>query len=265
MLAPLILALALAGQPDIQPEDPPLLGGPEISQAQLRSLVQQGMTQGFVRIEGRPELAAARLLDLDTDTLEQIRKIEEDRGIGVVMMLIDRIDDLRKMTDATTAGDTAKAQQILRSLWEDYDQDTTLLPVLKRMEEVLTKEQFAETTRLAEEYTHAWTQSEKQKDESQEQTQQRLAFTLFQQEIQEAYQASLRTTQQALQGIYDAVDPTPKQHEQIRTIVIEHVKRTRLNPESHERRETMREIYDMLDEKRRGMLFDYAMRIVVPD
>ena len=260
MLTALIIAASLAGQP----EDTPLLSGPEVSESKMQSLVHRGMTGGFVRIEGRPEFAAARVLDLDAEALDRVRDIEADRGVGLVVMLIDRIDDLRAMTDATTAGDAEGTRAILRSMWEDHDAESGVLPSLEALGDALSAEQLAETKRLAEEYMHAWAADQRAEGETVEQAVQRLSFQLFQEEVRYAYDASLNSTRQALEGIYDAVDPTPAQREEIRSIVIDHIKRTRLKAAPEQRRETMRRIYDMLDEERRGKLFDYTMRIVVP-
>jgi tRNA-dihydrouridine synthase len=260
MLTILIIAAALAGQP----EDTPLLSGPEVSETKMQSLVHRGMTGGFVRIEGRPEFAAARVLDLDADALERVRDIEADRGVSLVVMLIDRIDDLRDMTDATTAGDAQAARAIMRSMWEDHDTKEPVLPSLKALGDALLPEQLAETQRLADEYMHAWAEEQRTEGETVEQAKQRLAFQLFQEEVRYAYDASLTTTRQALEGIYNAVNPTPEQREEIRTIVIDHIKHTRLKATPEQRREAMRRIYDMLDEDRKGKLFDYTMQIVVP-
>ncbi len=247
-----------------QPETPPL-SGPDVPESRLRSLVQQGMTRGFVRIEGRPEIAAAGLLELDEETLQSVRQAEQAREAAIVFMLVDHLDELRAMTDANIAGDTDTAQRLMREWWTGFDEGGNALPLLDELRNVLLPEQLSEVARYSEEYLAAWVAEEKLQGETSEQTRQRLALQMFREEIARAYEASLRQTQQALQGIYDAVDPTPEQRQDIRTVVIEHVKRTRLNAEPSDRRLAMRRIYDLLDEERKGRLFDYAMRIVVPN
>ena len=129
----------------------------------------------------------------------------------------------------------------------------------------LTPESFEEVKRLSEEYFQAWIKDAALGNETPEQTRTRLAFQLFQEEIYRAYEASLRQTQQALQAIYNAVEPTPEQREQIRSVIIEHIKRTRLSATPNDRRKVMRQIYDLLDESRKAKLFDYAMQIVIPE
>ena len=269
MIAHLVASLLVIAQPvdkeTGQPDDTPLLSGPAVDQSKTRSLVQGSMRGGFARVEGRPEFAAARLLDLDGATLDQIRELEEARGVSIVILLIGQIDDLRAMTDAQLAGDDAVALEILGDLWNRHDEGELLQPALDELETVLTEQQLAETKRISAEYMHAWASQEKRQNEDLEQTKERLAFSVFQQEVRDAYDASLQTTRQAMQGIYDAVDPTPEQREVLRTIVIDHIKATRLKATPAQRRAAMRRMYDALDEERRGMLFDYIMRAVVPD
>ena len=56
-----------------------------------------------------------------------------------------------------------------------------------------------------------------------------------------------------------------KQRQAIRIIIIEHIKRTRLNATPGQRRSTNLEIYRMLDDERKEKLFEYMTRFVIPD
>lgn len=264
LYATIAAALVLLAQPETQPDTQPL-AGPTVPESRLRSLVQQGMTTGFHRIEGRPESAAARLLDLEQESTERIRAIELDRETKVVFMLVDKLDDLRAMTDANAEGDTETARQIMRDWWLTFDSQGEALPMIDEIGQSLTPESFEEVKRLSEEYFQAWIKDAALENETPEQTRKRLAFQLFQEEIYRAYEASLRQTQQALQAIYNAIEPTPEQREQIRSVIIEHIKRTRLSATPNDRRKVMRQIYDLLDESRKAKLFDYAMQIVIPE
>jgi hypothetical protein len=93
----------------------------------------------------------------------------------------------------------------------------------------------------------------------------RLVTQVFQEEVRDAYEISLRRYRDALEAIYAAVDPTPEQREAIRSIVIEHVKHTRLEATPTRRRAAMREVYDMLDDERKARLLDYLLERVVPN
>jgi hypothetical protein len=248
-----------------QPVDP--LRGPDVPDSAEPSLIEPSMMRAFTPVEGRPELAAAFKLDLSPEAKAAIEQLVATRASQLVVLLIDRIDDVRAITDANSAGDNATARRILRKVWTDFDGDTPegrRTPLLTDVEQVLTAGEAASVRAATESYLNAWAEAEKQRNETLEDAQDRLAFGLFQQEVRAAYEDSLENVRRALEGIYAAVDPTPEQREAIRTVVIEHIKSTRLDPTPEQRRATMRRVYDLLDEDRRGRLFDYAMRLVVP-
>jgi hypothetical protein len=130
--------------------------------------------------------------------------------------------------------------------------------------------------RLLDEYWSAWIdwESRGEMDEAEtprerplrrERTSRRLAFQLFQEEVRAAYELTLRRYRDVLEGIYQAVEPTGEQRRAIRDVVIEHIKATRLKATPHDRRAAMHEVYDLLDDERRAKLFDYILRVAVPD
>ncbi len=248
-----------------QPDEPLPLAGPAVSDTHSRTLVEHAMTGRLEPIEGRPELAAALLLDLDSDTRESVRALGEARDVAIVSFIINHLDDLRAMTDAQTEGRNEDAQRILRSWWQSHDEGHTRLPLRPALAEILSDDQLEEVTRITAEYVDAWVTARKRQNETPDQAAERMSFEIFQREVRRAYDASLRTTRQAMEGIYEAVDPTDEQRETIREIVIEHLKATRLKATPVERRATMRRIYDALDDDRQALLFDYMTRAAVPD
>lgn len=253
-------------QPDqSQPDEPLPLAGPAVSDTHSRTLIEHAMTGRLEPIEGRPELAAALLLDLDSDTRESVRALGEARDVAIVSFIINHLDDLRAMTDAQTEGRNEDARRILRSWWQSHDEGHTLLPLRPALAEILSDDQLEEVTRITAEYVDAWVTARKRQNETPDQAAERLSFEIFQREVRRAYDASLRSTRQAMEGIYEAVDPTNEQRESIREIVIEHLKATRLKATPVERRATMRRIYDSLDDDRQALLFDYMTRAAVPD
>lgn len=270
-MLPALLALSILFP---QPESPPgiaqpdellPLAGPAVSDAHTRTLVEHAMTGRFEPIEGRPELAAALLLDLDSDTRERIRALSEARDVAIVSFILNHLDDLRTMTDAQTEGRPEDAQRILRSWWQLQDEGHTRLPLRPALAEILSGDQLEEVSRITAEYVDAWVTARKRRSETPDQAAERLSFEIFEREVRRAYDASLRTTRQAMEGIYEAVDPTDEQRETIREIVIEHLKSTRLKATPDQRRATMRRIYDALDDDRQALLFDYMTRAAVPD
>lgn len=261
-LAALLAVAGTAPASTAQPEPAAPLAGPSVDDTQPPTLLAPGMVRDFTPIEGRPELAAAALLNLDADTRDAIRQLEDDRATQLTELLVERIDDIRDITDLNTAGQTNEATQRLREIWIDLDGDDRRLPLRPMLADILTEPQLEETDRIANEYLAAWARSQGAADNN---AQDRLAFQMFQQEVRRVYDASLGNTRRALEGIYDAVDPTPEQRAAIRDLVIDHIKQTRLQATTPQRRAVMRRIYDVLDEDRKGLLFDYTMRIVLPE
>jgi len=257
-----VLAFATAAQ-DADP-----LRGPDVPEGDTRTLVDRTMTGGFQRIEGRPEAAALVLIDLDPDTRRRAQAVVARRDMAVTLMLVDHLDAVREITDHITAGDRDAAHARLIELWAEFEPDAPRDPLLVPLADVLTDEQMRRLEHLVAEYWDAWIDSQLPKgadDDARAQAQHRLAFQLFQEEVRRGYEASLRSYQQALEAVYQAVDPTPDQREAIRTVVIEHIKATRLRPTPDQRRRAWHDIYQLLDDQRKQLFFDYLLRQVVKD
>ncbi len=254
-------SIAAARQPEPTP-DP--LRGPSVPEYKTRTLVHHSMMQGFSPVEGRPESAALELLELDEATAARARAAVDARSLELAMMLVDEIDTVREITDQMASGDTKAARETLAALWDRFEPGRPRSPLLNDLGEILTPEQMAEMHRLLDEYWDAWIRGTGLIDPAARQsTQDRLAFELFQAEVREAYDASLRRYREALDAIFTAIEPTTEQREQIRSIVIEHIRQTRLSPTIAQRREAMTKIYRLLDDDRRERLFDYMVRFVV--
>lgn len=255
-----------APQPASEPTDSstPPLAGPAVDAGERRTLINRSMSQDFVRLSDRPEIAVIELLDLPDDVRAEARSLGEDRVVRLAMFLVDRIDDLRAITDDITAGRAEAARQKTRNLWNIHDPDARITPLLDDLARIIGPRQAAEAEGLISDYLDAWIASARLPNETNRETRERLAYLLFQEELRAAYEISLENTRRALDAIYDAVEPTPEQREHIRSIIIEHIKQTRLQATTEQRRAVMRSIYDSLDEERRGRLFDYAIRVVLP-
>lgn len=260
----LLAVLLIAATAAAQDADP--LRGPDVATNDTNTLVDRSMTGGFQRIEGRPESAALVLLELDPDTRERANAVIQERDLSITFMLVDELDAVREITDHITAGDADAARQRLVELWTEFEPDAPHTPLLEPLDHVLDGEQHAELTRIVNEYWSAWIDSQRPRDaDDEQQIRRRLAFQLFQEEVRRAYDASLRSYRDALDALYNALDPTPEQREAIRTIVIDHIKETRLQPTPQQRRDAWHDIYELLDDERRKKFFDYLLRRVVTD
>lgn len=269
---PVLLAAAsiLTGAVRAQDADP--LRGPTVSERSTKTLAHRSMTGDFQRLEGRPEAAAVRLLDLDDATRSRAEAIFEARDMAVAMLLVEEIDAVKEISDAVMAGEGEQARTLLEALWAKFEPDRPRSPLLAPLAEVLDAPQQAELARLVDEYWAAWIDwelrsagDEAARKAARATTERRLAFQLFQEEVRAGYEATLRRYRDAMEAIYAAVEPTEEQRQQMRAVLIDHIRETRLKATPAQRRAATRRIYDLLDEERRGKLFDYLLRQVVPD
>ncbi len=247
-----------------------VLKGPDLNSKQRPTIVHQSMSGEFQQVEGRPEIAAFAAITDDPQLNEHARKIALDRTIELSLLLVDEIDLMRESTDAMRDGNQKRAREIQSQFHEQFDQGTHE-PLSQHLIELLNDAQRTMYTSVLEEYWDAWinwtlrNRETKINDRARNQTRNRLAARLFQRELVEAYDISLKRYRDALEVIYSAVEPTDEQREAIRSVIIEHIKATRLEASPQQRRDAMHEIYRLLDDDRKQKLYDYLLRIVVPD
>ena len=125
-----------------------VLRGPSVPREERKTLVSWTMTGQFERVEGRPEAAAVQLLDLDEAARREAARMIDERNQAVGMLLVDRIEAVREITDATLGGERARAQGLLRELWAEFEPDAPRSPLREELVEVLSEAQCAEFDRL---------------------------------------------------------------------------------------------------------------------
>ncbi|MBO6514611.1 MAG: hypothetical protein JJ974_11660 [Phycisphaerales bacterium] len=250
-----------------------LLRGPDLDAQTPTTIVRYSMSGDFEQLQGRPEMSAfAAVVDqtMMQNIQEQAIEIELQRTIELSLLLIDEIDLMKESTDALRAGDQKAAREIQAQLHEMFDPKKRHDPLSPELIKLLDDEQRKEYKRILEQYWESWTdwvlrdRDDRDKTAVRKRARQRLTRRLFEQELAEAYEISIKRYRDALEAIYAAIEPTDEQREDIREIVIEHIKAMRNEASPQQRRETMHEIYAMLDEERRTKLFDYLLRIAVP-
>lgn len=254
-----------------QPSDNPLRG-PDVPDSRTQTLVRKTMTGRLEPLRVRPEVAALQELGLDQATAEAARAVADERTFSITMMLVDELDLIKEMTDKRTAGDNEAAQALFSELWDNFEPGAPRAPLIEPLKAVLDDEQLSTLEGLVDEYWEALIDWELRNNEKRQQNPQvrkrverRIALRLFQREVQEGYEASLRRYQQAIDAIAEAVRPTPEQRESIRTMIIEHIKATRLSATPAQRRAVQMRIYRMLDDDRKEKLFGYLTEIVIRD
>jgi hypothetical protein len=242
-----------------------------VDREQIDTIVITDMSGNFTPVEGRPELVAfARVCD-DPDDLARARELGTSRVFDLAELLVDEIETVRTITDALAEGNNAYAQTLLAQLRLRHDPEMLRDPLRAGLEPMLEDAQRERFDRILDEYWDAWIaantpesdqnmQGQPRTPAIKQQIENRLNNELFQRDIANAYEYSLKRYRDAMQAMYDAIEPTPEQRAWIRNRVIQHIKDTRLNPTLEQREALMLEIYDMLDGERQTKLFLYMTR-----
>lgn len=246
-----------------------LLKGPSIGDSP--TITRYTMSGEFEQIAGRPEIAAFAVIAKDTGLMDRAIEIELERTVSLSMLLVDQIDLMKESTDAMTAGDNSKSNQIQGRLHEMFDPKKRHDPLTPELMRLLNKNQQAQYKRVLESYWDAWIDASlgermnQQEPKVRERTRARLTRNLFFRELRDAYDISLRQYRESIERIYSVVNPTDEQREKMRDILITYIKQTRLEPTSQQRRAATIQMYEVLDEERRTAFFEYLLQIVVPD
>ncbi|OAB55848.1 hypothetical protein AY599_13550 [Leptolyngbya valderiana BDU 20041] len=268
-----VLLLGVCAPSLAQEGEAGLLSGPAVD-AQP-TIVRYRMDGSLEPIAGRPEIAAAQVLiatrSLPADAARRVRDITAARGEAVRMLLVDELDTVREVTDFIQAGETDAARDAMRALWQRFEPGAPYAPLMPELAEAVGDEHAVELERINEAYWEALLRErasgmmDDRRQAAIAAARERLAFQIFQQELREAYDLTLRRYRELLESIDAGVDPTDAQREAIREIVLDHIKRTRLSATPGQRRETMLAIYRVLDPSRREKLYGLMLRQVIPD
>ena len=257
-----------AGEPSMMdgpardsPDD--MLRGPEVPASAAHTLVRLDASGRFQRVEGRPEEAALVILELDPDLREQARQAAAARRETLRAAVLEHLDLIIAGTDAIEAGQREKATEIMRQMRDRIDPEHQRDPVLPALTAVLGSEQGQQLTLLVEDYWTAcldWElrNSKDKSDAARQRVTERIGFEMFQQEIRQAYERTLRPYRAKFEAIVNATQPTDEQKQAIRGILLDLIRAGGLEPTLDQQQETARKVYQALDEERRQKLFEAA-------
>ncbi|MFM1803385.1 MAG: hypothetical protein RL136_264 [Planctomycetota bacterium] len=253
-----------AEEPMIQDAEAPagdLLKGPPVVDSDSRTLVKRDLEGRLRRIEGRPEVAALAMLAIDPDVRDAAMRIVEERFEVVREHVIDQIDLLRESSDATRAGDRARAEELQREMIRRFDGWSERAPLLMSLAAVMPADAHAELTRMVDEYWSAWLASEAGTGNRAKpaELERRLAAQLLRGELTAVHNAALRPLQQRLDRIYEVAEVTDEQRAVIREAVIAHVKSTRLRQDADARLALSRAILAVLDDMQKERILAAAL------
>ncbi len=217
LLAPCLMFLGGQSEPPkATTAERDLLRGPTVPDNVMQTLVNIDMGGNFLPLQGRPEEAALELVFIDPEHQVGAHEVAEARRIATGMLLVDNIDVVKEASDAIRAGEKAKAQAVYRQLHDQFNPNHVRDPLLEAWKDVLSQQEVQQIQQIVDEYWDACIEWELRnaRDPSataRKNTQRRLSFQLFQREIGEAYNWSLRPIQQRIESIYQATEPTEEQ------------------------------------------------------
>jgi hypothetical protein len=148
---------------------------------------------------------------------------------------------------------------LAKDLYEQFDPRHERSPILEQLASLVPPSEATDLHRAVDEYWDAWIVSETRGKQTRDEVEKRLTFSLFQDEVRAAYEATLRPYKDRLDRVERIVEPTPEQKGEIREAVIAYIRESKLKPTAQQRSELARKIYDVLDEDRRMKLFEAAI------
>jgi len=254
-----------------QPEDDRkhTLKGPSVPVETQHTLGSTTMSGEFIPVEGRPELAAFALVTNDPNDLASARDLENKRIFDLTVFLVDEIDAVREITDANQAGNETQAVVLLAQLRKRYEPDLPRDPLAPELEQMLDADQITEFQRIINDYWLRWAAAESgsmnltPNSRTYKKTEHKLNNQLFHQDIGEAYESSLKRYRNTIDAITTAVQPTKAQQDQIREMIIEHIKQTRLKSTAEQRLDLMTDIYHLFDEDQQETFFRFMTSLAI--
>ena len=275
MLTAALTALVLAAPPaPAPPPTPDFLRGPRVLDGDKPSLVAHTMTGKMEILRGRPEIAAVDLVNVPIEAKDRVAALETERTRAIAAALFEHIDLVTRIVDENARGEGERASDLIDTLRDRIEPDRDRDVLFDDVVAIIGDQHAPELRRMVDEYWNALVDRRlinagADPDTAPQRRRDRVKANqeraLFHRELRTAYDQSLRTTQQALEGIFAAIEPTEDQRDAIRATVLEDFKRTGIDRTPADRRETLRRIYDLLDDGRKGKLFDYLTTVVVPD
>lgn len=254
---------------------PDLLRGPTVPETITRpSLVDRAFTGQMSVLQGRPEVAAVDLLDIPPPLKARAAALERDHTRALALRLVDEIDLVREITDLNASRKYREARERARELQRRIDPDLDPVPLMPAIVDLAGEQHRPEIERIVAEYhealidrrLNAANNPERAGDPARrERIRRDLVEQAFLRDLRSAYDLSLRHYREVLDAVTAAVEPTDQQQQAIRTLVLDHIRATRLEATPDQRRATMRAIYDLLDPDRKARLFDYVVRTALPD
>lgn len=265
-----MLAAAIGGAARGQDADAPLKGPVVRQTVSPETLVETDFQGHIKRLEIPPEEAALGRLDLDEAARNKVQRILRERAAILDKVVVENIGLLLKFNTARQAGDR-KDQALLLG---EFSQKLT--PLLQRgalgdeLKTALTDDQKARFDSLVNGYWDAVV-AERMNAADMEGggragrkpgragilARERLAA--LGQEIKRSYERSIGQRVSDFDSLLKQLDLRPEQEGKVRSLVTDYAQRTKLNPNTDQKRDLIRRISQELDAEQQRRLLAYVL------
>jgi Spy/CpxP family protein refolding chaperone len=266
-----------ARQPD--PGEDPLAGPKVDKQSDQKTIIERSFDGNLVRLDTRPEQAAAALLTLTDDQRAAVNKLFEERSKEVSRVLYDNFDAFLAVQASRQAGgrrpDNKERDDVAMKTRQLRKAGIALVepPLVEQVAKVLPDEQIPEFRRLVEEYMVAL-EEQAIRDNGRGQgaflrpgnptaegpgrgpaVRERSEMNLYLRELARSLGALVQERREQTEALIKAVDATPEQAEEIQKIIRAAGEKSGGNPgrrpTPEQRAETFRKIMDVLTPEQR--------------
>jgi Spy/CpxP family protein refolding chaperone len=253
-----------------------------VKESTQKSIVEKSFDGNLVRLEMRPEQAAAPLLTLTDDQKQAVTKFFEERAKAVSTVLYDNFDTFLAVQASRQAGarrpDNKERDDLAMKMRQLRRAGAALLepPLVDQVAKILPDEQIPEFRRLVGEYMDALEEQNQRDMGGRGQgaflrpgnptpdgprrgptVRERTEMNLFIREMARSLGAIVQERKEQTEALIKAVDATPEQADQIQKIIRGAAEKNGNNPgrrpTPEQRAETFRKIMDVLTPEQREL------------
>ncbi|MEM8758136.1 MAG: hypothetical protein AAGF47_10190 [Planctomycetota bacterium] len=277
-----LLALPTVSQPEAQPEQESLLGGPAIEAAAERPTLVERDYEGKLRpLERRAEYLAVGLLGLTDAERADADAIIEERAALADSIVFDNLSLLTELQAARSGGDERAGwlggdRDLRRRVLETVRPMMAQEPMADRIADALPAEARNEYRRLVDEYNEAFNaaQSDRQAQRpagregarrgirtgGQRFAETRQRLRAVGQEIKSAYERGASARQADLESFLSTLELRPEQEGEVREIIRRGFEQSiDSKPTQEQRAAVIREVIEKLDPDQRRRLNERLM------
>lgn len=226
------------------------------------TLVAHDFMGHLKKLDTPPEVAALRLLDLDESERKKTGDILTARAAILDRVVIENIDLLVQLHNASESGDKAEKVRLLRIYSEKLESLRERGPLDRELASALPKDKAARLKSLVGDYRAALAQdiSEEAKKAGETlrptQVTNRIYFQELGAEIKQSYERQIATRSADLERVLGKLNLSPELEGKIRKQIAEYAQETKLNATPAQKRKFLLAILAQLNPEQQKILLE---------